>query len=235
MDCRRRLIRTITLLAAGLLPLAAANAETPKGVWFTGGTVSDNVSAYAGVLHALPGDRLGKGFALRAGANAGAYEYDSGATAIDAKYAGGEVALVYQASGPWGWANVSAGPRYTHTSLSPNDAANDRSGSRWDIGLQTDGALDGRQWRLGWQASFGPFDEAYQARAQLSRKFTAHSLRIGVEGGVQGDPSYRKTAAGAFVATAIGRDLELQLGSGVSIEHGRSARAYGSIGLSRVF
>lgn len=234
MDRRRRMKEIAVLIAAMFWAGGTAQAETPRGVWFTGGTVGDSLSAYAGIVHSLPGGSLGNGLAVRASANAGSYEYDAAPGRIEADYAGGEAALVYQMSGSWGWLNLAAGPRYTHTKLSPSDPGNERAGSRWDVGLQTDGGLDGRHWRLGWFGAYGPFDEAYQARAQIGRKL-AGDWRLGIEGGVQGDPSYRKTALGAFTAKGLGRGFEIQLGSGVTKEEGRKARAYGSIGLSRVF
>lgn len=221
--------------AAALLAVAPTHAETPTGVLFAGGTVSESSSVYAGAVVSVPGATLGHGFALRGSANAGQYQYDGGPGRIDADYAGGEVALVYQTSGNWGWTNFSAGPRYTHTRLSPADPENDRRGSRWDLGLQTDGALDGPQWRLGWYGSLGPFDGSYQARLQIGRKLNSAGLRIGAESGIQGDPSYTKGSLGGFVAVPVARNFDLQFGAGATEQAGRGARGYGSIALSRIF
>ena len=217
------------------LASAVAHAETPKGVWFVGGSVSESSSAYAGGVVSLPGNSLGHGLAIRLGFSGGRYEYDAGATRITAEYGGAETALVYQFSGKWGWANASAGPKFSHTKLSPVDPGNKLRGSRWDLGLQSDGAFDGAKWRLGWFGSYGVANEAYQAKLQLSRKIAADNLRLGIETGIQGDPSYKKGILGAFIGTAIGRNLDLQIGSGISEQRGRGPRVYGSIGLSRVF
>lgn len=222
------------LLMASVQPLQAQD-ETPTGVWFTGGTISDSTSVYAGAIKALPGARLGKGLALRGSLNGGTYSYDAAVTKIDAKYVGGEVAAVYQFSGSWGWANVSAGPRYTYTDLSPSDPGNKREGSRWDVGVQTDGALDGPDWRLGWAGSVGPFDGAYEARVQVGRKLAGQKYRMGLEGGVMGNPTYSKSIAGAFVAASVAKNMDLQLGAGATFQEGRKAHPYGAIGLSRVF
>lgn len=225
------------IVAAIVAPVQAlpVQAETLTGVWFAGGTISESESAYAGVIKAFPKARLGKGFALRGSVNGGTYSYDVAATEIDAKYVGAETAIVYQLSGSWGWANMSAGPRYTYTDLSPNDPGNKRQGSRWDVGLQTDGALDGRTWRLGWVGSVGPFDGAYEGRLQLGRKLEGQKYRIGVEGGIMGNPTYSKKIAGAFLAASVARNMDLQLGAGASFQEGRKAHAYGSVGLSKVF
>lgn len=227
----------ILLAAAAPLLLAAApaSADTPTGVAYAGGTVSDSASGYAGAVVSLPGASLGHGLALRAGVGGGRYHYLAGTTEITADYASADVALVEQVSGHWGWASFSAGPRFTHTKLSPVDLANNRRGSRWDAGLQTDGALDSSGWRLGWLGSYGVADEAYQARLQLGRKLGAKGLRLGFEGGVQGDPSYRKLSGGAFIAAALGRDFEVQAGGGVSKERGQTARGYASLSLVKVF
>lgn len=227
------------LLAAAapclLAAIPAAAAEAPTGVVYAGGTVSDSASGYAGAVVSLPGANLGHGLALRAGVGGGRYHYDAGATEITADYASADVALVEQVSGRWGWANFSAGPRFTHTKLSPVDSGNNRRGSRWDLGLQTDGALDSPGWRLGWFGSYGAVDEAYQARLQLGRKLGPGGLRLGLEGGVQGDPSYRKLNGGAFVAAGLGRGFEVQAGGGVSKERGQTARGYASLALAKVF
>jgi len=225
----------LSLAAPFLLAAVPATAEPPVGVVYAGGTISDSASGYAGAVVSMPGASLGHGLALRAGAGGGRYHYDAGATEITADYASADLALVEQVSGRWGWANFSAGPRFTHTKLSPLDPGNARRGSRWDLGLQTDGALDGSSWRLGWLSSYGVNDEAYLARLQLGRKFDNQRHRIGMEGAIQGDPTYRKVSGGAFVAVGLGRELEVQVGGGISKERGQSGKAYASLSLARVF
>lgn len=236
----------IPLLALALaLAPAAAQAQTQpepptqpqtlRGVWFIGGTVSESASGYAGGVVSLPGESLGHGLAIRVSVSGGKYHYDAGATPITADYAGAETAVVYQLSGTWGWANLSAGPKFAHTRLSPIDPGNKLRGSRWDLGLQSDGALDRPHWRLGWFGSYGVANQAYQAKLQLGRKLAAGTFRLGAEAGIQGDPSYKKGIFGGFVSKTIGRALEVEISGGVTEQHGRGARAYGSLGLSRVF
>lgn len=227
----------ILLAAAAPLLLASAPAwaDTPTGVAYAGGTVSDSASGYAGAVVSLPGASLGHGLALRAGVGGGRYHYNAGATEITADYASVDLALVEQVSGSWGWANFSAGPQFTHTKLSPVDLGNQRRGSRWDAGLQTDGALDSPGWRLSWLGSYGVVDEEYQAQLELGRKLGGKGLRLGIEGGIQGDPSYRKVSGGAFVAASLGHDFEVQVSGGVSKERGQSSRGYASLSLAKVF
>lgn len=214
---------------------APANAEPLRGVMYAGGTVSESLSGYAGGILSLPGAQLGDGLGLKAGVAAGRYEYDASGTRIVGKYASTDVALVLQNSGQWGWANISAGPHYADTSLSPNDPGNRLRGSRWDLALQTDGALDGKNWRLGWYGSIGAFDEAYQARLQLGRRVGIKDIRLGVEAGIQGDPSYRKGFGGIFASKPVGNHFEIMISAGATAQAGRGSRGYGAIGLSKLF
>lgn len=235
-----RYFLTAAVAAAALACAPGAHAEDSSagdlnGVWFAGGSVDDSQAAYAGAVVALPGARLGKGLAIRGTANAGSYDYESGGQTINGDYVGGEIALVYQTSGPWGWANFSLGPRLTDTRLKPDDPGNKRRGTRLDAGMQADGAFDGARWRLSWLGSYAPVDEVFETHVQLGRKLAGGKYRIGIEGGVLGDPSFTKGSAGAFVALPFAGKAELQLASGLSFQQGRSARAYGAIGLSSVF
>lgn len=229
--------RLVLALAAGLLAATAASAEPYKGVAFAGGFAGDGLSGYAGVVHALPGGQLGTGLAVRASASGGSYEYESNGVDIDGRFASAEAALVYQLSGSWGWANVSAGPRITDVSLSPDDPANDRKGTRLDLALQSDGAFQlGRSWRLDWIGSLGVRDGAYYSRADLGRTLGPGSqTRLGLEAGLQGDPSYRAASLGLFAATSLGSGLEGRISAGASDQEGRSTRPYATVGLSLLF
>jgi hypothetical protein len=229
----------IRKIIAGLLLLtgsAAAAAEGPSGVLFAGGSAGDGISGYAGVVSALNG-HLGHGIAVRASANAGNYRYQAGNDPIEAHFYGGEVALVYQLSGEWGWANLSAGPRVTHTELSPDDRSNERRGTRFDVGLQSDGAywLD-RRWRFDWLGSLGVTDRSYYSRVAITRLVNeARGTRIGLEAGVQGDRRYTARRAGVFAATRIGPALEGQAAFGAVDQELRPTHAYGSVGFSLLF
>lgn len=226
----------LALLCLAAAPARAqeASQDAPKGVWFAGGMVSDASSAYAGVVYALPDARLGKGLAIRATVNAGDFDYVAAPGRIEGRYAGGDIALVYQFSGSWGWANVSAGPRISDITLSPVDPGNRRRGTRIDLGVQADGALDGPRWRVAWLAGVGANDEAYNLRAQIGRKLGDGRRRIGVEAGAQGDPFFSNTSVGGFVALPLGK-AEVQLSAGVLDQEGQGGRAYGGLSISRVF
>jgi len=229
------LARVAVLAALGvcLLP-AIANAQD-TGVVYAGGSVGDGANAYAGGVVALPGGQLGEGLALRAGASGGQYHYEANGQRISADYIGGEIALVYQTSGDWGWANFSAGPRVTDTRLKPVDPGNRLRGTRFDLALQTDGAI-GNTWRATWFGSLGVNDRAYITQVRLGRLVKGETdTRVGLEGGVQGDRSYTRYSTGAFASTRVIGDWIGQVSGGVSMQQARSAKPYVAISVSRVF
>ena len=221
-------------IAGTTIPVTAAHAQE-EGVAYAGASVSEGYNAYAGALIALPGNSLGDGLAIRGGVSGGRYEYDTAGVEIEADYVTGELALVYQTSGDWGWANFSAGPRITDTSLSPMDPNNGREGTRVDLALQTDGAY-GRKWRLDWFGSLGVFDKAYFTEVRFGPEVSASSgTRIGLETGFQGDDFYSSRKVGAFASTRLGGGWEGRISGGASKLEDRSAKAYGTVSFSKVF
>ena len=202
---------------------------------YSGGSIGDGANGYIGGVVALPGDRLGDGFAVRGGASGGTYRYESADATIRARYVGAEIAVVYQFSGEWGWANVSAGPRVTDTSLSPNDPNNRLRGTRFDGAVQTDGAI-GQNWRASWFASLGVNNRTYITTVRVGPLVDGErDVRLGLEGGVQGDRTYTRRSAGAFASARLSGNLQGLVSGGVLDQAGRSVRPYATIGLSRVF
>jgi hypothetical protein len=230
------LVRLAGALTALLLG-SAASAEPYTGVAFAGAAAGDGLSGYAGIVHALPGNALGKGLAVRGSISGGSFEYESNAVEIDGRFASGEAALVYQLSGTWGWANVSAGARLSDVKLSPNDPSNDRQGTRVDLALQSDGAvLLDSAWRMGWLGSLGVRDRTYFGRADIGRVIAPRSqTRLGLEAGVQGDPRYRSATLGLFAATRLARSFEGRISAGASDREGRRPKPYATLGVSLLF
>lgn len=223
----------LSVIGLALVSATPALAQD-RGVAFAGGSAGNGAIGYAGVVVALPGDSLGNGFAVRASGGGGTYRYQGAPGEVEAEYVSGELALVYQMSGSWGWANLSAGPRVSHTRLSPEDLSNRLRGTRVDAALQTDGAV-GQAWQLGWFGSLGVNDRAYVTEVRLGRLVSDAGTRLGVEGGLQGDRSYTRGNAGAFVSTRLAPKWEARLSGGVTEEAGRNARGYVSLGASHVF
>lgn len=224
-------------LAAALLSPGRAFAEAYRGVGFAGGRIGgDEVASYAGAIVAFPGGELGRGFAMRGSLNGGRYEYVANGLEIEADYRGAEAALVYQASGRWGWANFSAGPRLSNLELSPRDPANDRLGTRLDMGLQLDGGLELTEWRLNWLSSVTVADRAYLTQLALGRLVEAKGqTRVGAEASIQGDEHYTKVHAGSFASTRLGRNVEGRIAGGLSKQKGRDHQPYFSAGMTLLY
>lgn len=223
------------ILTACLSAMPSLASAEDKGVVYTGGSAGDGANGYLGGVIAVPGSRLGKGFALRAGVSGGEYRYDTNGQRIDATYIGGEVAVVYQFSGDWGWANVSAGPRVTDTTLKPDDPGNRARGTQFDVALQTDGSV-GNAWRASWFASLGVDNRAYITQVRFGPLVDGEAdTRLGIEGGIQGDRSYTKKSAGVFASTRLGGKWQGLLSGGVTDQKGRDVKPYVSLGISRVF
>ncbi|SLJ86306.1 cellulose biosynthesis protein BcsS [Novosphingobium mathurense] len=226
---------TAGLVTAGTFAFSVPALAQDSGVAYAGGSVGDGANGYAGAVVALPGARLGEGLALRAGGGGGKYRYEANGQRIDATYVNAEVALVYQTSGDWGWANFSAGPRLTDTSLKPDDPGNRMRGTRIDAAVQTDGAL-GNAWRLTWFGSLGINDRAYITQARFGPLVDGGSdTRIGVEGGIQGDRSYTRRSVGGFVSTRITGQWQGLVSGGITDQAGRNVKPYVALGVSRVF
>jgi len=231
----RRLTLFVTVLASAVATVVAPARAQDSGVVYAGGSAGDGANAYVGGVVALPGARLGDGLALRGGISGGEYRYRTGGQRIEARYIGGELALVYQSSGDWGWANFSGGPRITDTRLRPVDPGNRLRGTRFDLALQTDGAV-GNAWRATWFGSLGVNDRAYITQVRLGRLVDGVSdTRLGIEGGVQGDRSYTRLSGGAFASTRVSGRWIGQLSGGVSKQKDRSAKPYVAISASKVF
>lgn len=218
---------------AGVMMTDAANAY--DGVIYAGGVIGEDASGYAGVTKALPGGSLGKGLAFKFAASGGKYRYDNGLTDINARYYGAHIGLVYQKSGPWGWANIAAGPRFTYTDLTPADPSNERAGARWDAIVAIDGALTPQSFRIQWYAETGFRDRSYLAKVQATRAVNDSGWRAGVEGIIQGDRQYDKQGIGAVIAKRISEKFEVQASGGVAFQQGRDNEPYVSISFSKLF
>lgn len=220
--------------ALALLIPGPVAAETYHGVGFAGGTLGANdAAAYSGAMVSLPGEELGHGVAIRASLNGGRYEYVANGLEIDADYRGGEAALVYQASGSWGWANFSAGPRLTKRELSPQDSTTDRRGTQLDLGLQLDGGLELHDWRVNWLSSIAVTDRAYLTQLSLGRVIEGgRQTRLGAEASLQGDKRYAKVGAGSFASTRLGRNVEGRIAAGLSHQNDRELQPYLSAGMT---
>lgn len=221
-------------LASVLVASGAAAQDRTSA--FAGGFVSSDYFAYAGATVPLPGAQSDRGWAIRAVVSAGAYEYERSGSQIDADYVNVEAAFVYQRSGAWGYLNLGAGPRYSTTDLSQPDPINAREGDQLDVVIAADGARNIALWRVAGFTSYGFNIEDYYARGEVTRALRPGGVRLGIEGVLEGDPSYDRQSIGAVLAfqPVSGSEVRFSLGSR-SGSGDRSGEAYFAIGASRSF
>ncbi|MBQ1541200.1 MAG: cellulose biosynthesis protein BcsS [Caulobacteraceae bacterium] len=230
---RRCGLALFIILGGGAAAQSSASAAE-QGVLFGGGTIASDWSAYGGVLYSLPGSSLGRGWAVRPTVAGGEYKYVTGGQRVRGEYVGGSIALVYQASGDWGWNNLSIGPRYMNTDLSPKDFGNKRRGGRWDGVAGIDGAHLAGPWRVDWYGAYGFDAQDYQVSLDLTHA-VGDRWRIGGLIGAQGDQTYDRQMYGALAGVQVEPGFEIQFGAGVTDQSDRGTQGYGQIGFSRTF
>jgi hypothetical protein len=214
-------------LGLALAPVRAS-AQT-NGAVFAGAEAGRDRFVYAGAV-ASPGPMQDGGWAVRGVLSAGAYDYESAGSGVDADYVQAEAVVLRQSSGAWGYLNVGAGARYTDTDLSPDDVGNDRRGGQWDVLATADGVRRIGAWEAGAYGSYGFRMREYFLRTRFTRAVGTGAVRLGVEAIVQGDPTYDRQGGG-LVAVVRGRSgLEWTASAGV-----RGGEGYVSLGLVRAF
>lgn len=186
-------------LLASLAVLPAAHAE--DGLLLAGAEVSDAAYyTYLGAIVPGPGRENGRGFFQRYWLDGFGYEYDGTPGRVDARAWGAEASLGWGTSSSSGWGSVSAGLRFTDTSLSPDDPAATARGGQLGLKLQLDGEHDlGNNWRLGAIASYATRQDGYWARLRLMNRGSA-GRSLGVEFVANGNDEANSTAAGIVYA-----------------------------------
>lgn len=213
-------------------PAAAKN----RGVVFVGGSASDAYNVHGGAVVALPGEQLGRGLALRISGSTGKYHYSSDGVGINGEYNSGEMALVYQSSGTWGWANLSAGPRITHLKLVPADPHNPGAGTRWETASQADGQLGTGSFNMGWLASYGFSQKAFLFQLRPGKVLDNGPIsKVGLEAVVQGDTRYSARGAGLFANSRLTEQTEIRAAVGATDQAGREPKPYFSLALATLF
>lgn len=222
----------MTLLGATLLASAPAAAQERTTI-FGGVNFGEDEGAYAGLTIAPPGSRIGEGWAVRTSVSGSKYEYQSNGIGIEGKEVRGEVAVLHQWSGAWGYADVGLGARYVNTDLSPQDPGNERRGVRWAPTLSVTGQRVMGPWRVAGFASTGIGDDDYFVRGELTRAVSSQ-VRFGVEAAADGDPSYERQKVGAVLSFAPADTWEVTFAAG-ALYADKDDGAYGGISFSRRF
>ncbi|MDB5689979.1 MAG: hypothetical protein JWL91_1855 [Sphingomonas bacterium] len=224
----------LTIGAASVYALAGSPAcAQDSGIALAGGIAGKTPSGYVGAVVALPGASLGRGPALRAVAALSKYSYNTASAKVDGRATALTLAGVHQWSGEWGYANLAAGLSYHDTHLSPDDPNNANRGERWDGIVALDGMRNFHAWRLGGYGSYGFALKEYYARLEITHPL-AGSIRLGGEGVLQGDPSYRRRLYGAVLYFVPGAGWEVRISGGMQADR-PDRSAYASIALSRAF
>jgi hypothetical protein len=216
---------SILALAACALPSSADElvlAGASKGV-------NANYS-FAGAVLPVFQSRVGSGPAVRIWGDYLEYNYVGGVGKVEATGWGGAIAGVYQFSGNWGWANLSAGINYRNTVLSVNDPGNTQRGAHDYFVAQTDGGFNlDDNWRVTGQGSYMPATHDYFAQAGLDRSVVP-DVRLGLNATFQGDKNYHQDSIGILAHFQVVPQLELAPSAGFS-KSGSASGAYGGITL----
>jgi len=215
----------------GCILAASAASAQDRGVVFAGGEVGEDSSGYFGVTWAMPGSELGRGWAIRGTASAGGYDYDRASGAVEAEFLQGDLVLLRQTSGAWGYFNLGGGARITDTDLEPADPGNQREGSNWDVVLTADGMHNAGDWRVGGFGSYGVDMREYYVRGEVTRRLGSGPWRGGVEVLADGDENYDRTGAGVLLVYAPSGAVGWRAAIGGRDDGG----AYVSVGITRVF
>jgi hypothetical protein len=169
----------VLFAAAFMSSIAGARAGTIAIAGGEGGAKSSY--AYAGVVVPVGEQNDHGGWAVRASADRLGYSYESGANQIDARAYGGEVAVVRQWHGGWGWANASAGVRTRDTKFSPDDPSNESRGRHTDVAVETQGrAHAGGGNDVTWLASHSIDQRDTLARAGVDHA-VSNDTRLGID------------------------------------------------------
>src|SRR5690606_16723233 len=133
---------------------------------------------------------------------------------VEADAWGAEAALGYVLSSPAGWAELSAGLRYTDTDLEPDDpgagARGHEAGLR--LGVQGERRL-AAGWSVGGIASWANRQDAWWSRARLMRELGG-GRSAGAELIAGGNDESRSTAAGLVAGFRVSEALNVALKAG---------------------
>lgn len=205
----------------------SAQAADEQVQAFAGGQLDNSRFAFAGATVALPGQAIGRGFALRASGFGGDYDYSGGPVGgrVDATFTGAELTALYQLSRGSSWISGGLGARYVGTTLSPFDRGNRRHGAQVELSATVNGGTVSGRWRVDYYGSYGARLEDYTARASLTHAVGA-KWRAGAEVSFEGDPTYNLQRVGPYVGVYIDQRTELQASAGVSHQSGEGESGY---------
>lgn len=202
---------------SAMLSVASLSSARADNLFLSGASFGANSHyVFAGSVVTVGDNPLGSGFSVRLWADYLGYEYNAGATQIEASAWSGTISGAYQYSGNWGWVNLAGGVQVRDTELTPDDLGNRARGLKTYPILGIDGGLNLDEfWRVSGDASYTIDLEAYRANAQLSRAL-GERFRFGIGGTYQGDPTYVEKKLSLTAGVNLSQNLELNLDAGHS-------------------
>lgn len=239
---------TVLLCTAGAnIALAQpVPAGTPKDdPWddtqvIAAGQVGGERNSYGtvGVVHALPGSKLGDGWVARVFADEVTYKYNgTGNRSVDATGFGGSASVGYMGSGPQGWYGVYAGPAYKHVHESPVDPNSDARGGTISARVQAEGDLNTSQdTKINALAGTDiSSNTGYWARVRPMVR-VAGDIYAGPEGAVMGDQDYHAYQAGvAVVGIHLTDKTQVGINGGYRKTKDQAGTGYGGVELGSRF
>jgi len=236
----RPTVRVGSIVAALLLAATAATtrpaAAAPRSLllagsqWSAGGN-----SSYAGWIHALRGDRLGRGWFLRPWLSYTTYRYRRGDITIHARAPGASLGVGYAWSDAAGARSLSLAPGYQDTRLRPDDPANDARGGRALLLVQGQWRqrLAGR-WSLRVIANDALGPGNYWGRLRAARRLPG-GLSVGPSVVRQGGPGYRAWQGGVFVRWPVVRRWHVELEGGYQKYAGLAGEGYAGLSVDLAY
>lgn len=219
-------------------PMTGNNAAPPLVI---GGTQIAEKSSYSylGLIRPIWGGKLGQGWFHTTIASWLTYEYGIGANnqavTVDAKAPGIDTGLGYAWYGTSYSVNVSLAAGYRYFILTPDIAGEKPVGSVYNLtpqlqaGYRFSESLDTdiiSNYSFGQQSNFNRLRLGWMA---------VNGWRIGLEGVYQSGRNYRIQQQGLFIATDVGKGINLSLSGGNLEQKDGSGSAYFGLAFSRLF
>ncbi len=169
---------------------------------------------------------LVSGFGIRASGFTGQYNYDGGPSGqVHARFSGAQIEALYQYAKGATWLNIGVGVSDIDTDLSPFDPSNRRHGNQAEALVSLDGGHVSGPWRLDGYGSYGTRLEDFSVRGSLTHAIDG-IWRAGLEGAVEGDPTYNEERLGPTAGVQINPSTDLLAAVGVDYQAGRGTGGF---------
>ncbi len=224
-----------------LLALLAAPSFAHANDWLfvAGGETGSEYSNYGslGVIGPTPGYSIAHGWNARIGIEGLTYRYEQNNADIDATAFGANAALGWSESTEKFWGNISAGPAWRNTDLSPDDPNSDSSGDKLSLNITAIGDYNvDESWKVSAIVSYSAFiDNAFWNRLRVMHRLSG-DVFVGPEAVWQGSDEYRATKFGlAVTGIKLGERGDIGFKAGISKSKDIDAAPYAGFEYSLPF